>query len=57
MGRYVIRRIIQAIPLLILLSVAMFGLIHLLPGGADAVLFNPRLTAQARAGLRAHGAG
>lgn len=53
MGRYVIRRIIQAIPLLILLSVAMFGLIHLLPGGADAVLFNPRLTAQARAGLRA----
>jgi len=53
MGRYVIRRIIQAIPLLILLSVAMFGLIHLLPGGADAVLFNPRLTAAARAALRA----
>jgi len=30
----------------------MFGLIHLLPGGADAVLFNPRLTAAARAALR-----
>jgi peptide/nickel transport system permease protein len=30
----------------------MFALIHLLPGGADAVLFNPRLTASARAALR-----
>jgi peptide/nickel transport system permease protein len=53
MGRYVIRRILQAIPLLFLLSIGMFGLIHLLPGGADAVLFNPRLTAAARAALRA----
>ena len=52
MGRYIIRRILQAIPLLFLLSIAMFGLIHLLPGGADAVLFNPRLTAAARAALR-----
>jgi len=52
MGRYVIRRILQAIPLLFLLSIAMFGLIHLLPGGADAVLFNPHLTAEARAALR-----
>jgi peptide/nickel transport system permease protein len=53
MGRYIIRRVIQAIPLLFLLSIAMFGLIHLLPGGADAVLFNPHLTAAARAALRA----
>jgi peptide/nickel transport system permease protein len=53
MGRYIIRRILQAIPLLFLLSIVMFGLIHLLPGGADAVLFNPRLTAAARAALRA----
>ncbi len=52
MGRYVIRRVLQAIPLLFLLSIGMFGLIHLLPGGADAVLFNPRLTAAARAALR-----
>jgi peptide/nickel transport system permease protein len=52
MGRYIIRRILQAIPLLFLLSIAMFGLIHLIPGGADAVLFNPRLTAAARAALR-----
>jgi peptide/nickel transport system permease protein len=53
MGRYVIRRVLQAIPLLFFLSIGMFGLIHLLPGGADAVLFNPRLTAAARAALRA----
>src|SRR6266704_5007603 len=53
MGRYIIRRILQAIPLLFLLSISMFGLIHLLPGGADAVLYNPRLTPAARAALRA----
>ncbi len=52
MGRYVIRRILQAIPLLILLSFFMFTLIHLIPGGADQVIFNPRLTAQARAEMR-----
>lgn len=53
MGRYIVRRILQAIPLLFLLSIGMFALIHLLPGGADAVLFNPRLTPAARAALRA----
>jgi peptide/nickel transport system permease protein len=52
MGRYIIRRVLQAIPLLFLLSIGMFGLIHLIPGGADAVLFNPHLTAEARAALR-----
>jgi len=31
----------------------MFGLIHLLPGGPEAVLFNPHLTAAGRANLRA----
>ncbi len=53
MGRYIIRRILQAIPLLFFLSIGMFGLIHLLPGGADAVLYNPHLTVEARAALRA----
>ncbi len=53
MGRYIIRRILQAIPLLFFLSISMFGLIHLLPGGADAVLYNPRVTPAARAALRA----
>ncbi len=53
MGRYILRRLIQAIPLLLLISVAMFALIHALPGGPEAVLFNPRLSAAGRAALRA----
>jgi peptide/nickel transport system permease protein len=53
MGRYIIRRVLQAIPLLFFLTIGMFLLIHLLPGGPEAVLFNPRMTAAARAALRA----
>lgn len=53
MGRYILRRVLQAIPLLFFLTIFIFVLIHLLPGGPDAVLFNPHITAQARANLRA----
>ncbi len=53
MGRYLIRRLIQAIPLLILLSIFMFSLIHLLPGGPEQVLYNPHLGAEGRAAMRA----
>jgi peptide/nickel transport system permease protein len=53
MGRYIIRRILQAIPLLLLISLAMFLLLHALPGGPEAVLFNPHLSAAGRAALRA----
>jgi len=53
MGRYILRRSMQAIPLLFLISIAMFALIHALPGGPEAVLFNPRLSAAGRAALRA----
>ncbi len=42
MGRYIIRRLLQAILLLFLLSLGMFALIHLLPGGPEQVIFNPR---------------
>src|SRR5205085_8621219 len=52
MGRYILRRVLQAIPLLFFLTIAMYALIHLLPGGPEAVLFNPHLTAAARAALR-----
>ncbi len=52
MGRYILRRSLQAIPLLFLMTVAMFALIHLLPGGPDQVLFNPHQTAEAKAHLR-----
>ncbi len=53
MGRYVIRRLLQAIPLLFLLTIFMFLLIHLLPGGPEAVLNNPNLDAAGQAALRA----
>lgn len=52
MGRYIIRRLLQAIPLLFLISVVVFTLIHLLPGGADAVFLNPKLSGAARAAIR-----
>ena len=52
MGRYIIRRLLQAIPLLILVTIFMFTLIHLMPGGPDQVIFNPHLTQAARAEMR-----
>ncbi len=52
MGRYVIRRLLQAIPLLLLTTIFMFALIHLMPGGPDQVIFNPRLSAAVRAAMR-----
>ncbi len=52
MGRYLIRRLLQAIPILFLLSIFMFLLIHALPGGPEQVLFNPRLSAAGRTALR-----
>lgn len=53
MGRYIIRRSLQAIPLLLLLSIFMFLLIHALPGGPEQVIFNPHLDPAGRAALRA----
>src|SRR6516164_1159841 len=53
MGRYIIRRLLQAIPLLLLLSISMFLLIHALPGGPEQVIFNPHLDPAGRAALRA----
>lgn len=48
MGRYIIRRLLQAIPLILLLSVLVFSLIHIIPGGPLAVLMDPRMTQAAR---------
>jgi peptide/nickel transport system permease protein len=56
MGRYIIRRLLQAIPLLFMVSIVVFGLIHLLPGGAEAVFLNPKLTGAARKAI-AHNLG
>jgi peptide/nickel transport system permease protein len=48
-----IRRLLQALLLMALLSVGMFAFIHLLPGGPEQVIFNPRLSAAGRAAIRA----
>ncbi|HEY0754498.1 MAG TPA: ABC transporter permease [Ktedonobacteraceae bacterium] len=53
MGRYIIRRLLQAIPLLFLLTLFMFILLHLMPGGPEGALLNPRLSPAGRAALRA----
>lgn len=53
MGQYLIRRLLQAIPLLILTSVLMFLLIHAIPGGPDAVYDNPNMDEAGRQALRA----
>ncbi len=52
MGRYIFRRVLQAIPLLLLVSIFMFTLVHLLPGGPERVLLNPRMSPTAQAALR-----
>jgi peptide/nickel transport system permease protein len=54
MGHYIIRRLLQTIPLLFLLTIFMFILIHLMPGGPTGVLFNPRLSKAGRDALRAN---
>ncbi|MFN8591961.1 MAG: ABC transporter permease [Thermomicrobiales bacterium] len=47
MGRYVIRRLLQAIPLLLLISAAVFALIQLVPGGPMGVYGkSPNLSAE-----------
>jgi peptide/nickel transport system permease protein len=51
MTAYLIRRATQALLLLFFLSIAFFLLVHALPGGPQAVLFSPRMTAETRANL------
>jgi len=51
MGRYIIRRLLQAILLLFLLSLGLFLLLHLMPGGPVGVLFNPRQSGAVKAAI------
>lgn len=51
MGRYIIRQLLQAILLLFLLSLGMFLLLHLMPGGPVGVLFNPRQSGAVKAAI------
>ncbi len=53
MGRYIVRRLAQAVLMLFLLSMVLFLLLYLIPGGPQAVLFNPHLGKAARDALAA----
>lgn len=54
MTRYIIRRILETIPVLFGASVLVFMLIHLIPGGPEAVLLGERISEENVAKLRAN---
>ena len=53
-GEYIVRRLLQIVPLLLGISVLGFSLMHLAPGGPTAVYAtNPNVTAEDIARIRA----
>ncbi len=48
MATYIVRRVLQAVPLLFVISIGLFGLLHLIPGGPEQVAFSPRMNPEAR---------
>jgi peptide/nickel transport system permease protein len=51
MRRYVIRRLLQAVLLLFVLSIGLFLLIHAIPGGPERVFFAPHMSLAQRQAL------
>jgi peptide/nickel transport system permease protein len=54
MTRYIIRRILESIPVLLGASIAVFLLVHLIPGGPEVVLLGERASEENVAQLREH---
>jgi peptide/nickel transport system permease protein len=52
MGRYILRRLLQAIPVVFFSTFMVFMVIHLIPGDAAAVLAGPNATPEALAAIR-----
>lgn len=53
MRRYLIRRLLQAVVLMLIMSVAFFGLIHAIPGGGpEAAIVNPKMPLATRLAIR-----
>lgn len=52
MGRYILRRLLAIIPVLLGISVIVFALVHLVPGDVVSVLLGPTATPEARDALR-----
>jgi peptide/nickel transport system permease protein len=46
MQRFIIRRLLQSVLLLVLLTIAFFLLVHAIPGGPEQAYFSPRQTAE-----------
>ncbi|MBM3523559.1 MAG: ABC transporter permease [Alphaproteobacteria bacterium] len=46
MGRYMVRRLIQAVPILLLVSFLSFGMMHLVPGDPAILIGGPNATPQ-----------
>jgi peptide/nickel transport system permease protein len=53
LARYIVRRLLQAIPVLIGLSIVLFAFIHLLPGDPARTILGQRATEESLARLRA----
>ncbi len=52
MGRYILRRLLHAIPVIFFSTFIVFIVIHLIPGDAAAVLAGPNATPEALAAIR-----
>jgi peptide/nickel transport system permease protein len=52
MGRYILRRLLQSIPVIFFSTFVVFLVIHLIPGDAAAVLAGPNATPEALAAIR-----
>jgi peptide/nickel transport system permease protein len=52
MFKFVVRRLVLSIPILLLVSIMVFGLIHLIPGDPARVILGQEATPEAIAGLR-----
>jgi peptide/nickel transport system permease protein len=53
MGRYILRRLLQSIPVIFFSTFLVFMVIHLIPGDAATVLAGPNATAESLAAVRA----
>src|SRR5919202_5014865 len=52
MFRFVMRRLVLSIPILLLVSIMVFGLIHLIPGDPATVILGQEAKPEAKAALR-----
>jgi peptide/nickel transport system permease protein len=52
MFTYIVRRLALSVPILLLVTIMVFGLIHLIPGDPATVILGQEATPEAKAGLR-----